>query len=275
MVGDLLSERAAAYNPSNAVEQELVLAELLQQMALSSLAKSKFFSKACFHGGTYLRIMHGLNRFSENLDFMLLDGAEEFSWQPYLDSLLVDLSEYGIEAEAADRSKATSIGTILKVTLPFARQKGRKIKIKLEIDTNPPEGSKFEIHYINFPTLVAINTQTLSSSFASKTHALLCRKYTKSRDWYDFLWYVGRKIEPDLPLLENALRQVGPWAGKSIVVTGDWLFNALESKVKSIDWAVARKDVERFILNDERPSIELWNEDLFFYHLKKMSDWAG
>jgi hypothetical protein len=134
----------------------------------------------------------------------------------------------GITLELQDRSevdgavkkafvKTDSIGKIVLLDLPFNRNARKKIRIKLEIDTNPPAGSSFETAYINFPVLSALTTQTLGSGFGTKSHALLCRDYIKGRDWYDLLWYIERGVVPDLRLLQSAIDQHGPWAGE-----GQW-----------------------------------------------------
>ena len=104
-------------------------------------------------------------------------------------------------------------------------------------------GSSFETHYLNFPAMTALTTQDMPSAFASKTHALLFRSYTKGRDWYDFLWYVNRNIQPNLGLLTNAVEQVGPWEGLSISATPKWLIEKMRERILTIDWANApRKD---------------------------------
>jgi hypothetical protein len=110
----------------------------------------------------------------------------------------------------------------------------------------------------------------MPSAFASKTHALLCRSYTKGRDWYDFLWYVNRNIRPNLDLLTNAVNQVGPWQEQTIDATPQWLIEQLRERILTIDWTSAKKDVQRFITANEQESLKLWNADLFLYHADKL-----
>ena len=100
-----------------------------------------------------------------------------------------------------------------------------KVLIKLEIDINPPAGS----------------------GFANKAYALLCRNYTKGRDWYDYIWYVTHKIQPSFILLKNAVFQQGPWAGQNIDMTAEWFKDSLENTVKKIDWNIAMQDVMHFL----------------------------
>ncbi len=283
MIENLLSQKIAEYRPKNAVDQENILQELMQHFCLVSLAKEGFFKIAEFQGGTCLRIIHGLDRFSENLDFVLKKPDPSFKWQKYLDRISRDFRAENIHFEILDKSETTSvvkkaflktdsIGKILILKLPYSRQVTKKIKIKVEIDSNPPQASTYETQYISFPVITAITCQTLQSSFASKCHALLCRKYTKGRDWFDFIWYINKKIAPNLELLENALFQQGPWAGKQIHMTPSWFKKQLAKIIKELDWPAVREDVRRFIKPANQKSLELWDSDFFLYHLNKLDE---
>jgi predicted nucleotidyltransferase component of viral defense system len=283
MIEDVLTQKIREYAPSTAIEQENVLQEMMQHFVLSSLGRAGFFNEAAFHGGTFLRIVHHLNRFSEDLNFVLKKPAGEFQWQRYLNRVVKDCTAEGIHFELQDKStadsavknaflKTDSIGKLLLIDLPHSRYRKQKLKIKLEIDINPPEGSAFETHYLAFPVMTALTTQDLPSAFASKTHALLCRTYIKGRDWYDFLWYVNRNIRPNLELLAHAIDQVGPWAGQSIDTTPKWFMEQLCETIRSIDWTAAKNDVERFLPASEQESLKLWNSDFFLYHADKLKN---
>lgn len=275
MIAELFAQKIKEYGPANDLEYELVLKELLQLHILSSLSNMRFFDIAEFHGGTFLRIVYGITRFSEDIDFVLKKPSPLFSWEKYLNKLLMESNQSGIHLEALDKSKTDS--AVKKVFLKTASSgsllvydfkrkdasAGKKIKIKLEIDTNPPAGSKFETKYITFPILSALTVQTLDSAFASKSHALLCRNYTKGRDWYDFLWYIARKVKPNWELLSNALIQQGPWAGKKISITPEWYLGNMTKAIESVDWESAKSDVRRFLRPFEIESVELWSKELF------------
>jgi len=202
MISDIFRQRISALGPGNAVEQENMLQELMQHLVLASLSRAGFFSVGCFHGGTCLRILYGTSRFSEDLCFLLKKPDPGFRWNPFLERIRRDCLADGIHFDVQDKTRADtvvqkaflktdSIGQILTLDLPFQRDRGKKIRVKLEVDANPPAGSRFESRYITFPMTAAITTQDLGSGFATKSHALLCRGYTKGRDWYDFLWYVS------------------------------------------------------------------------------------
>ncbi|MFC1706806.1 nucleotidyl transferase AbiEii/AbiGii toxin family protein [Planctomycetota bacterium] len=281
MIQDLLAAKLREYDPSDVLEQENVLQEVMQHFILGSLSRTGLFTKAVFHGGSCLRIFHRTRRFSEDLDFMLKAPDEQFQWASVLATVLEDHALEGIHFEVTDRSsqetavrkaflKTDSIGTTLDVDLPFNRHVRKKLRIKLEVDTRPPAGSTFETRYLTFPATAAITTQTLASGFATKLHALLCRSYTKGRDWYDFIWYVGKRVIPSLPLFECAIAQQGPWAGTNQTVTEAWLVAAVRSRISTTDWETAARDVRRFLPAEEQNGLALWGKELFLQQVDQL-----
>ena len=270
---ELIQRRLDSYSPANQVEEEQAIKEILQEIALYGLWRAGFFEVAAFQGDTSLRILHKLPRFSEDLDFILKEPNPDFEWSGYLKPLLEGLEEFGLKSEVLDKShmdqrvkkallKDNSIANQLNLAF-YRGPAGQKMNIKLEIDINPPQGSGYEYTYLDFPLDFEVCHQDLSSNFALKIHALLCRTYLKGRDWYDFSWYVAQKISPNLPHLQAALYQFGPWAEQSITVDSAWLRNAMLEKVAAIDWREAATDVERFLNATERQSLQLWSERFF------------
>ncbi len=281
MTRNSLAKKLAEYAPANALEQENVLQELMQHHVLAALARSDFFARAVFHGGTCLRIVNGMDRFSEDLDFLLKTPDAAFRWGEYVETIKKECLLEGIAFEVSDKSrpgtavqkaflKTNSLSTTLVLELPFERRNPRKIKIKLEVDTNPPNGSTSATSYITYPSVAALTTQTLESGFALKLHALFCRAYTKGRDWFDLVWYVSHQTKPNLPLLKAALEQQGPWQGKVLEVNGGWLRQELEGVVKSTDWDAARADVQRFLPLRRQQDIQLWDTDFFLYQCRRL-----
>lgn len=279
---DLLQQRLSQYMMDGAEQQELALKEMLQEMTLYALWRQEFFSKAAFHGGTCLRILHGLSRFSEDLDFILQKPDPDFRWTRILEGVASVLAEFGVTAELVDRTQADravrqamlkddSLGG--QLNLKFTDMpSGHKLRIKLEVDTNPPAGSGWTQRFHDFPTDFSVLAQDLSSNFALKIHALLCRPYTKGRDWYDFLWYLRNGTLPNLHLLQNALHQAGPFAGKDIEVNASWLQQTLLIKIQSLDWIEAVRDVNPFLNSLERKSLTIWGLPLFTERVKQMCD---
>jgi len=279
----IIQERLDSYQPQNQQEEEFALKEILQEIALAGLARTDFFKFAAFQGGTALRILYSLDRFSEDLDFIAVKPSADFEWEAYLKNLETEFSAYGIEIKSEDRSKADE--TVKKAFLKdqsFARilmlkhwgRSGRlgAIRIKFEIDTNPPTGSRSEIRYLDFPFAAAVAVQDLPSLFAGKNHALLCRGYVKGRDWYDFLWHVTRKTPINFDFLSQACDQQGPWAGQHIAADKEWYLWELESKIRSIDWKEVKNDVARFLRPQAQQSLELWSVDFFLDRIRKLKE---
>jgi hypothetical protein len=279
---EILQQRLTRYKATSAVQEEQALKEILQEIALYGLWRAGFFEVAAFQGGTSLRILHKLPRFSEDLDFMLKQPDPTFAWSSYLKPLLACFEEYGLKSEALpkDRMEQRIKKAVIKdnsVTnqLRLAFYKGhadQKINIKLEIDVLPPAGSGFEYSYLDFPSDYEVCHQDLSSNFSLKIHALLCRPFLKGRDWYDFNWYIKQGVSPNLPHLKNALMQYGPWQGQnSLTVDMAWLAQVMQEKIDSIDWKFAVADVERFLPLAEQKSLELWSVRFFSQKLQQLA----
>lgn len=277
----IIQERLKSYKPLSKQEELSALKEIYQEIALAGLARSDFFKLAAFQGGTALRIVHQLKRFSEDLDFVLLKPYESFQWQSYLKAVELEFKSFGVNLEIKDRAdakgairtaflKEDSFARILELTYDRLPSDEQKITIKLEIDTLPPEGSDFENAFLTYPYPFSILIQDWASLFASKCHALLCRKYEKGRDWFDFLWYLSKKTPINYLLLKNALYQSGPYKGKDISFNRKWLHEEFEKKIAAVDWKMARRDVENFLRPEERKFVENWSKELFQKQIEKI-----
>jgi hypothetical protein len=278
---EIIQKRLDDYKSTNPVEEEQATKEIIQELALYALWRADFFAVAAFQGGTSLRILHGLPRFSEDLDFMLKVPNPEFDWTAYLTKLLDCFEEYGLKSEALPKGRMDNRikKAVIKdnsdtnqLNLSFYQgHADQKINIKLEIDVKPPAESGYAYTYLDFPTDHEVCHQDLSSNFALKIHALLCRGFLKGRDWYDFNWYVKQGVSPNLPHLKNALVQFGPWKGQvDLVVDMAWLKTTIQEKIDRIDWAEAAADVERFLKPAEVNSLQLWSARFFSAKLKRL-----
>lgn len=270
----IIQERLKSYAPLSKQEELSALKEIYQEIALAGLARGNFFKSAAFQGGTALRIVHQLNRFSEDLDFVLLEASESFQWHFYLKAIELEFKSFGVNLEIRERTdakgaiktaflKEDSFARILELTYDRLPSDEQKITIKLEVDTLPPEGSNFENAFLTYPYPFSILLQDLPSLFATKCHALLCRKYEKGRDWFDFLWYISKKIPVNNLLLKKALYQSGPYKGMDIPYSKKWLHEEFEKKIALLDWKAVRRDVENFLRPDDRKFVENWSQELF------------
>ncbi|MEO8671868.1 MAG: nucleotidyl transferase AbiEii/AbiGii toxin family protein [Tahibacter sp.] len=276
---EIIQQRLTGYRAGNAFEEDQALKEILQEVILYALWRAEFFDVAAFQGGTSLRILHRLPRFSEDLDFILKQPDDAFVWERYLVPLRQTLIEFGLHSEVVAKGKMDkavrtamlkddSIGQ--QLNLSFVQGPAdKKIKIKLEIDVNPPAGSGFEYSYLDFPLDFEVCHQDLSSNFALKIHALLCRAFVKGRDWFDFTWYLKQNVSPNYALLGAALDQAGPWQGQRAVDRA-WLQGALQAKIEVIDWSAAAEDVRRFLDATQQQSLRLWSAKFFLEKAHKL-----
>lgn len=277
----IIQERLDSYRSRSRQEEENALREITQELVLAAIARAGFFKKAAFQGGTCLRIFYSLERFSEDLDFILKKPDTGFSLQPFWKPLQVELNAYGYRLEIADRSQAgqavkkcflkdDSLGSLL--TLHHAQESGPRpaIRIKLEVDANPPAGSGFESKILDFPYAFGVTVQDLPSLFAGKCHALLCREYGKGRDWYDFTWYAARKVPINFHLLSSALAQAGPWVGKAETIDPDWFRVEMKKKIAAVDLTVMKEELKRFLKPEALDSLRVWSRDFFLDRLEKV-----
>jgi len=277
---DIIQKRLGSYEVANQLEEEHATKEILQDIALYGLWRAGFFEVAAFQGGTSLRILHGMDRFSEDLDFILKVPDPDFTWPVFLQKLINCFEEFGLNSDILNKSrmdqrikkpliKDNSICNQLNLSF-FRGNPGKVQKIKLEIDVNPPENSEFEYSYLDFPLDFEVCHQNLSSNFALKIHALLCRPYLKGRDWYDFNWYIKKGTNVNLPHLQAALFQSGPWSDRKIDFDINWLKNELTQKAGTLNFNDAANDVKRFLKPVEQHSLSLWSEKFFVNKIEKL-----
>jgi len=277
----IIQQRLMNYNCKTDIEEQQAIREITQEVVLAALGRGDFFKHALFQGGTCLRIFYGLNRFSEDMDFILRKPKPDFQLKDHIKNLTDELAAYGYNIEIIDRNQADltvkkaflkddSLGKV--IDLRHSNQTGllKKIRIKLEVDTNPPSGSGYDLKYLDFPFVSSVAVQDRPSLFAGKIHALLCRDYIKGRDWYDFIWYTGNQTGVNYGFLTSAINQIGPWQGQSITVDRAWLLTELERTIVSINWKQVIEDVRRFVRVEEQPSLDLWSKELFLGQLDKL-----
>ena len=264
------------YSRDTIEENVAALREILQQLTLLGLWRSKFFERAAFYGGSALRILYGLQRYSEDLDFSLLAPERDFSLGAYGSSLERELAAFGFEISLVpiDKSQESPIksafiktNTLKQMVLIEADPRlhrglhsKQKLKIRLEVDTDPPGGFETETKPILQPVPFAVRAYSLPDLFAGKMHALLCRRWrnrVKGRDWYDFVWYVSNYPRLHLSHLEQRMRQSGDYTSNDPI--GSEAFREmLRHAVENLDIEHAREEVLPFVL--DRRSVEVWSE---------------
>lgn len=262
------------------------LKEVAQQIALLGLSRAHFFQHAAFYGGTCLRVFHGLNRYSEDLDFSLLKKAEGFDLSPYLAAIQQEFQGFGFEMEVEEKAKTNDSAILsafikadtkvqlLHIHAPHAivqkTPSSEKIKIKFELDTMPPLRFKTEMLSLFNPIPFSVLVYQPSDLFAGKIHALLCRSWKtriKGRDWFDFVWYVSHQIPVNLVHLRERLIDSGHWDKKD-VLTEKIVKKMLQDKIEGLDIELAKADVLPFIA--DAMQVELWTPAFFKQVLEKL-----
>lgn len=245
------------------------LREVMQEIALAGLYRRGFFSKAAFYGGTCLRIFHQLPRFSEDLDFSLLQPVPNFSLQPYLRGLEEEFAALGIGVGLKVKTKTAQtaiLSAFLKPTstiIELAISGAKILKIKLEVDTDPPLGFSTEEQLLLEPFSCYVKCFSLADLFAGKMHAVLFRQWqqrVKGRDWFDLEWYVRQGVPLHLNHLAARARQSDHWPADQ-PFTEATLQALLHERIERLDVANARIDIERFIA-DPQP-LAIWSPDYF------------
>lgn len=255
------------------------LREILQQIALLGLWRGKFFEHAAFYGGTALRVLYGLDRYSEDLDFSLLKPRADFSLGAYGEALRRELSSFGFDVSFENRRrnpksaiesaflKANTLQQLIVVKASAAVMRPMHahelLKIKLEVDTDPPAGFQTESRAVLLPVPFAVRAYSLPDLFAGKMHAVLCRKWktrAKGRDWYDLVWYIGHHPQLRLSHLESRMRLSGDWTGHTHLTRSDLLFH-LRDAIARLDVDPIRQETDRYVR--DKSSLGLWSRAFF------------
>lgn len=272
MIRDWLAE----YKPQNKEQAENALREIMQEIALAGLARTKFFEKAAFYGGTALRIFHGLERFSEDLDFSLLERNPDFSLAPYFNGIQQEFEAIGmiVSIQEKKKNRASNVDsaflkseTVWKelVLENVIAQEGIKppaLKIKFEVDRNPPLGFDTEEKLLLRPFSFYVKCFSLPDLFAGKMHALLFRKWktrVKGRDWYDMEWYIRKGVPLNLSHFILRARDTGDWTKDEI--SAQEFMDLVHEKIDRVSFGHIKDDIIRFI--PDKQSLEIWSTQYF------------
>lgn len=281
-----INEMINLYNPKSLNENKAVLREILQSIVLIGLSRADFFKKASFYGGTALRIFYGLNRYSEDLDFTLNEKNDSFSLEPYIESIKNVATSYGIELDINIKKKEiktpiesafaklntyqTFINLKINDEIASLLHKDENIKVKFEVDLNPAIGFNVESKRIDMPEFANIIVLDEPSLFAGKLHAIICRNYkntVKGRDYYDFLFYIRKRVKPNLNYLKNKLIESGK-IKENDKFDLDTLKVMLKDRFEAVDFNQVKTDAERFVFNNE--DLSYYSKELFVDMINKL-----
>ena len=278
-MNNIIEQMLSKYEIKNTTDEINALKETIQEIILSGLSRSGFFKEAAFYGGTALRIFYGLDRFSEDLDFALISQNKDFDLSKYFSFIEKEINAYGLNMKISTKEKnvdsnVTSAflkGNTLEHILKFfpSEEKNqynillKQMKIKFEVDINPPDGATYEDKYKLLPSPHQIKLYDKGSLFAGKIHAILCRNWnlrTKGRDLYDYVFFLANNISVNMLLIKNKLI-ASNYINKDDNFNIDMLKKLLIKKFSEIDYKDAKDDVMSFI--KDTSSLEIWNKDFF------------
>lgn len=286
-MNNIIEQMLSKYEIKNTNDEINALKEIIQEIILSGLARGNFFDEAAFYGGTALRIFYKLDRFSEDLDFALIYPNKNFDLSKYFVYLEKELKAYGLNLEINTKQKniesnitsAFVKGDTLEHILKFFPNEEnhkynhmlKNIKIKFEVDINPPSGATYEEKYKLLPSPHQIKIYDKESLFAGKIHAILCRNWktrTKGRDLYDYIFFLANNTKVNLELVKNKLIESN-YINSNDKFSIDDLKNLLINKFKEIDYIEAKEDVIPFIKNTE--SLNIWSSEFFISITKELT----
>ncbi len=277
-MNNIIDQMLKSYEIKNINDEINALKEIIQELVLAGLSRGGFFNEAAFYGGTVLRIFYNLDRFSEDLDFALITPNKNFDLTKYFDYINKELKAYGLNLEISSKpNNETNISSVFlkgdtleHILKFFPNEENHKynhtlknIKIKFEIDINPPKGATYEVQYKLLPSPHQIRLYDKESLFAEKIHAILCRnwqKRTKGRDLYDYVFFLANNINVNLELVKNKLIE-SKYISENDDFNLDILKSLLINKFKEINYKEAKEDIIPFIKDIK--SLELWNSDFF------------
>ena len=261
----------SAYELTTEQQKRNATFEVNQQIILAGLYNGGFFNEAAFYGGTCLRIFHGLQRFSEDMDFSLLAPSDKFDFTKYFQPVIDQFAIIGREVEIKKKDKK-NFGKVESAFLKdntdvydIMFQTERSVKIKIEVDTQPPLKFNTEQKLILLPQSFMTRCFTLPDLFAGKMHALVYRAWknrVKGRDWYDFEWYVRKGVSLDFTHLHERALQFNEED-----ITKESFLEKLNERLATADINQVKADVLPFIRNQKE--LEIWSND-YFLQLAKM-----
>ena len=277
-MNSVLQSMLDKYEIKNSIDETNAMKEIIQEIVICGLSRGGFFNEASFYGGTALRIFYGLNRFSEDLDFALLKPNKDFDLSKYFPFIEKEVQAYGLNLSITEKEKTTDsniMSAFLKgdtkehILMFFPNENMqnttslKNIKIKFEVDINPPSGAKYDLKYKLLPSPHQVRIYDESSLFAGKIHAILCRNWnyrTKGRDLYDYIFYLSKNISVNIELIREKLIDSNV-INKNDNFDINILKEMLKNKFNQINYNDAKEDVIVFI--EDKESLNLWSSEFF------------
>jgi len=270
----LFDQMVAELKAGSFVREDNAVHEVMQQIALAGLARGGFFEKAAFYGGTCLHLLHGMDRFSEDMDFSLLLPDRGFRFEDYFPAIVEEFKMAGkdVEIKMKHKGQPSAIeSAFLKETsdvfdIGFTMEK--RLKVKIEVDIDPPPKFSTEMKLVDLPRKCWVRSYDLPGLYAGKVSAALFRKWksrVKGRDWYDVAWYIQHRVELDLVHLVERAKESDPTADVS---TREKLLEAFDAQIDSVDFENAKQDVLPYL--KDPTEVDIWSRAFFKEYVRKI-----
>ncbi len=282
----VLTQMLSKYSIKSVEDKKNAIKEIVQEIVLCGLSRGGFFKEAAFYGGTALRIFYGLDRFSEDLDFSLLSQNPDFDLTKYFSYIENETKSLGLNFNVAEKEKSVDSnvksaflkGNTKEHILTFYEDvedakiinREEVIKIKFEVDVNPPVGATYETKFNLLPSPYQVKLYDMPSLFAGKIHACLCRNWktrVKGRDFYDYVFFLAMGAKVNLVNLKEKLVQ-SKYISEDYELTIDNLKSLLNERFSNMDFAQAKQDVFPFI--KDKSKLDLWSKEFFIEITKKL-----
>ncbi len=282
----VLTQMLSKYQIRNIEDKKNAIKEIVQEVVLCGLSRGGFFRDVAFYGGTALRIFYGLDRFSEDLDFSLVSANPDFDLTKYFSYIENETKSLGLNFSVVEKEKSIDSnvksaflkGNTKEHSLTFYEESDEAsiisreevIKIKFEVDINPPSGATYETKFGLLPSPYQVRLYDMSSLFAGKIHACLCRNWktrVKGRDFYDYVFFLAMGAKVNLVNLKAKLVQ-SKYIAEDYDLTIENLKTLLNERFSNIDFAQAREDVLPFV--KDKSKLDLWSKEFFIEITKNL-----
>ena len=282
----VLMQMLSKYQINSIEDKKNAIKEIVQEVVLCGLSRGGFFKEAAFYGGTALRIFYGLDRFSEDLDFSLITQNPDFDLTKYFSYIENETKSLGLNFSVTEKEKSIDSnvksaflkGNTKEHILSFYEEsddakiinREEVIKIKFEVDVNPPIGATYETKFGLLPSPYQVRLYDMSSLFAGKIHACLCRNWksrVKGRDFYDYVFFLSMGAKVNLVNLKAKLVQ-SKFITEAYDLTVEKLKELLNERFSNMDFEQARDDVLPFV--KDKSKLDLWSKDFFIEITKRL-----
>ena len=209
------------------------------------------------------------------MDFSLIKKDDTIHIENFFQPIVDEFKAIGMPVEIVKKDKKT-FGRVESAflkenteTYDITFQTRKTLKVKIELDTNPPLHFSTEQKLLFEPYSFSVNCFVLPDLFAGKMHALVYRAWRrriKGRDWYDFEWYVRHRVPLDFRHLRERIQEFN-----GCDISKEMFLRQLREKLGNTDINLVKQDVLPYV--DDAHELDIWSND-YFLHIADMVEFA-